>query len=204
MKYSVQVTSGGVEKEQKHYDSESGKGPTKIGEYSEQYRFRSGHCTTLQLLRVLHHLASERNCKQYTVAVLLNMEEAFDRVLHDGLIHKLLNTSLPPALTRVVTRVPQSSCLSSELYALYTDDVPTLRDYHEDWEDDVMLALYADDSAYFASSRRADLAAKRIQRLFDLLPEWLDKWGMAVNFSHTAAPLTGSQRIMPNQLRLSS
>ncbi|GBP22588.1 hypothetical protein EVAR_84828_1 [Eumeta japonica] len=27
-----------------------------------------------------------------------------------------------------------------------------------DWEEDVVLALYADDSAYFASSRRADLA----------------------------------------------
>ncbi|GBP30312.1 RNA-directed DNA polymerase from mobile element jockey [Eumeta japonica] len=71
-----------------------------------------------------------------------------------------------------------------------------------DWEDDVMLALYADDSAYFASSRRADLAAKRIQRVLDLLSEWLDKWRMAVNVSKTAALLTGSQRNMPDQLRL--
>ncbi|GBP20939.1 hypothetical protein EVAR_9508_1 [Eumeta japonica] len=65
-----------------------------------------------------------------------------------------------------------------------------------------MLALYADDSAYFASSRRADLAAKKIQRVLDLLPEWLDKWRMTVNVSKTAALLTGSQRNMPDQLRL--
>ncbi|GBP41041.1 RNA-directed DNA polymerase from mobile element jockey [Eumeta japonica] len=65
-----------------------------------------------------------------------------------------------------------------------------------------MLALYANDSAYFASSRRADLAAKRVQRVFDLLPEWLDKWKMAVNVSKTAALLTGSQRNMTDQLRL--
>ncbi|GBP16391.1 hypothetical protein EVAR_9972_1 [Eumeta japonica] len=65
-----------------------------------------------------------------------------------------------------------------------------------------MLALYADDSAYFASSRRADLAAKRIQHVFDLLPEWLDKWRMAVNVNKTAALLTGSQRNMPDKLRL--
>ncbi|GBP58158.1 RNA-directed DNA polymerase from mobile element jockey [Eumeta japonica] len=135
------------------------------------------------------------------------------------------DTSLPPALTRVVTSflqrrsfcvaiddvlsasrpiragVPQSICLSPKLYALYTDDIPLL-DHLEDWEDDVMLALYADDSAYFAPSRRADLAAKRNQRVCDLLAEWLDKWRMAVNVSKTAALLTGSQCIiMADQLR---
>ncbi|GBP72159.1 hypothetical protein EVAR_49750_1 [Eumeta japonica] len=66
-----------------------------------------------------------------------------------------------------------------------------------DWEDDVMLALYADDSTYFASSRRADLAAKRIQRVLDQLPEWLDKWRMAVNVSKTAALLTGAKETCP-------
>ncbi|GBP33482.1 hypothetical protein EVAR_23885_1 [Eumeta japonica] len=44
-----------------------------------------------------------------------------------------------------------------------------------------MLALNANDNAYFASSRRADLATKRIQLVFDLLLQWLDKWRMAVN-----------------------
>ncbi|GBP42181.1 RNA-directed DNA polymerase from mobile element jockey [Eumeta japonica] len=110
----------------------------------EQYGFREGHSTTLQLIRVLHYLASERNCERYTVAVLLDMEKAFDRVWHDGLIYKLMDTSLPPALTKVVANflqrrsfcvavddvlsaprpiragVPQSSCLSPELYAVTT------------------------------------------------------------------------------------
>ncbi|GBP70815.1 RNA-directed DNA polymerase from mobile element jockey [Eumeta japonica] len=151
----------------------------------EQYRFRSGHSTTLLLIRLLHHLASERNCEQYTVAVLLDMEKAFERVWHDGRIHKLLDTALPPALTRVIAsfvprrsfcvvvdnvlsvpcplraEVPQGNCLSPELYASYTDDISTLRGHLENWEDDMMLALYAVDCSYFASLRRADLAMKK-------------------------------------------
>ncbi|GBP33189.1 RNA-directed DNA polymerase from mobile element jockey [Eumeta japonica] len=108
---------------------------------------------------------------------------------------------VPSASRPIEAGVPQAAA-SPELYAVYTDDIPTLHGHLEDWEDDVMLALYADDSAYFASSRRADLAAKRIQRVLDRLPEWLDKWRMAVNVSKTAALLTGSQSNMPDQLRL--
>ncbi|GBP33915.1 Probable RNA-directed DNA polymerase from transposon X-element [Eumeta japonica] len=41
----------------------------------EQYGFRSGHSTALQLIRVLHYLASEKNCGRYTVAVLFDIEK---------------------------------------------------------------------------------------------------------------------------------
>ncbi|GBP11564.1 hypothetical protein EVAR_77711_1 [Eumeta japonica] len=47
-----------------------------------------------------------------------------------------------------------------------------------------MLVLYPDDSVYFASSPRADLAARKIQRVFDLLP-----MRMAVNVGKMAACL---------------
>ncbi|GBP04940.1 RNA-directed DNA polymerase from mobile element jockey [Eumeta japonica] len=83
-----------------------------------QYRFRSGHSTTLQLIRVLHHLASERYCERYMVAILLDMEKAFDTVWHDGLIHKLLDTSLPPARTRAV-----ASFLQRRSFCVAIDDV---------------------------------------------------------------------------------
>ncbi|GBP24353.1 RNA-directed DNA polymerase from mobile element jockey [Eumeta japonica] len=123
----------------------------------EHYGFHIGHSTTLQLIRVLQHLAFERNCERYTVVILLEIKKAFDRVWHEGLIHKLLDTSLPPALTRVVASFLQ--CCS---FCIAVDDVLSAPCPIPVEEDDIMLALYTDDSAYFASSRRADLAAKRI------------------------------------------
>ncbi|GBP86575.1 RNA-directed DNA polymerase from mobile element jockey [Eumeta japonica] len=63
-------------------------------------------------------------------------------------------------------------------------------------------SLFGAPRYWYESLRRADLAAKKIQRVLDLLPKWLDKWRMAVNVSKTAALLTGSQRNMPDQLRL--
>ncbi|GBP67644.1 RNA-directed DNA polymerase from mobile element jockey [Eumeta japonica] len=191
----------------------------------EQFGFRSGHSTTLQLARVLHHMAVEHNRGRRTVGVFLDIEKAFDRVWHSGLLYKLIENRIPPALVRTVASflkdrdfyvsvedatsdprpiragVPQGSCLSPCLYAVYTDDIPTLTDQLQHWED-VVLVLYADDSAYLASSRRADLAAAKLQRVLDLLPDWLDRWRVAVNVTKTAALLTGKQRAMPTKLRL--
>ncbi|KAA5549930.1 reverse transcriptase family protein, partial [Pseudomonas aeruginosa] len=155
----------------------------------EQFGFRSGHSTTLQLTRVLHHLADRRNSGQYTVAVLLDIEKAFDRVWHEGLVHKLRDAGLPHAHVRllgsylegrtffvavegarssvrpITAGVPQGSVLSPILYALYTNDIPTLEGHLRAWEEDVKLALFADDSAYFSSSPLPSAAIMRMQRL---------------------------------------
>ncbi|GBP37484.1 RNA-directed DNA polymerase from mobile element jockey [Eumeta japonica] len=187
----------------------------------EQFGFRSGHFTTLQLARVLQHMAAEHNRGYRTVGVFLDIEKAFNRVWHSGLLFKLIDNQIPPALVRTVAsflkyrdfyvtadphpisaRIPQGSCLSPCLYAVYTDDVPTLADQFQDWEEDVVLALYADDTADLASSRRVDLAAAKLQRVPNLLPDWLGRWRVAVNVTKTASLLTGQQRTMPPKLRL--
>ncbi|GBP03190.1 RNA-directed DNA polymerase from mobile element jockey [Eumeta japonica] len=63
------------------------------------------------------------------------------------------NATLDLRLIR--TGVLQGSCLSPCLYGAFTDDILTLTSQLQDWEENVMLALYADDSAYLTSSRRA-------------------------------------------------
>ncbi|GBP77446.1 hypothetical protein EVAR_50706_1 [Eumeta japonica] len=86
----------------------------------------------------------------------------------------LLSTKHYPPPHPIGARIPQGSCLSTRLYATYTDDISKLRNHLKDWEDDVMWALYDNDSVYFASSRRANLAARKIQQVFGWIGEgWL-------------------------------
>ncbi|GBP13804.1 Probable RNA-directed DNA polymerase from transposon X-element [Eumeta japonica] len=85
----------------------------------------------------------------------------------------------------------RGSCLSPSLFAAFTDDIPTLQSLLEEWEEH---DANAEDSANFASARRANLAAKKIQRFLDLLLEWLDRWMMYVG--ETAALVTSKQRNM--------
>ncbi|GBP16233.1 Probable RNA-directed DNA polymerase from transposon BS [Eumeta japonica] len=122
------------------------------------------------------------NCRRHTVTVFL------DIFLRDRSFSFFVEEALStPRSTRA--EVPQGSCLLPCLFAAFTDDISTLRHHLEEQEDDVMLALYADDSTYFASSCRADIAARKVQQVFELLLKWLDRWRTAVNVGKTATLL---------------
>ncbi|GBP61146.1 RNA-directed DNA polymerase from mobile element jockey [Eumeta japonica] len=154
-------------------------------------------------------MAAKHNQGCHTAEIFLDIEKAFDRVWHSGVLHKLLvNTQIPSALVRTVvsflggarffvavedvTSDPRPICagvlqgifLSPCLYAVFTDDISTHPDQLQDCEEDVMLTLYADDSAYLALFHGADLSVAKVQGM--LLPDWLDKWRVTVNVTKTA------------------
>lgn len=179
----------------------------------EQFGFRAEHSTTLQLTRVLAFMTEKANRGEYTVATMLDMEKAFDRVWHEGLLYKLSLTQTPRRIVYVIRSyltnrcfqvavedalsavrpiragVPQGSCLSPACYAIYTDDIPVV--------DDVKLGLFADDAAFYVHSMNAAHAAKKMQRQLDVIPDWLKKWRLAVNVSKTQALLTGQTQLPP-------
>ncbi|CAF4874636.1 unnamed protein product [Pieris macdunnoughi] len=179
----------------------------------EQFGFRGEHSTTLQLTKVLFTAATALNKKNAAAAVMLDMEKAFDRVWHDGLVLKLAESPLPRRIVAVLRAfltdrtffvatgeaasrprpitagVPQGSVLSPILYATYTDDVPC--------PEGCTLALYADDTAYVATSLKIKHAAVKLQRALDLLPEWLEKWRLAANPNKTQAIAFGQSKLPP-------
>lgn len=173
--------------------------PKTIPEY--QFGFKSGYNTTLQLSRLSHVIRSNFNQKQSTGMILLDMEKAFDTVWHNGLIHKLNETETPLYLTKIIKSylsdrfssvklnnelsksfhvsmgVPQGSVLGPYLFNLYISDIPV--------PPDCELALYADDTACFTSSRNLNVIQRRLQQALLEITKHYSKWKLKVNKSKT-------------------
>jgi len=169
----------------------------------EQFGFRRGHSTTLQLANVINSAAAAINQKRASTCVLLDVSKAFDRVWHPGLLYKLAHSPLPPTLfgllrsylegryfvvaigavvsTRrpVMAGVPQGSVLGPVLYDWYTNDMPVERN--------VQLALYADDAMFRATSANTRMSTVYMQRQMTALQPWLRKWRIKVNSSKSTA-----------------
>ncbi|CAG4957977.1 unnamed protein product [Colias eurytheme] len=180
---------------------------------AEQFGFREAHSTTLQVTRVLHHLSSALNKNERAVAVLLDIEKAFDRVWHEGLIYKILTaTQCPARLVRILhsflsnrsfhvsvssaisqdhavqAGVPQGSCLSPALYSAYTDDFPSPAQ-----PTNHIVALYADDVAFVTASIWTSNAVIKAQRWLDELPAYFERWRITANAKKTQAIVFGGR-----------
>ena len=184
----------------------------------EQFGFRSGHSTTLQVARILHFAATAINRKESAVAAFLDVASAFDRVWHPGLLWKILHAGMPHHLALVLAAflqgrtfrvrlegcisrshpiaagVPQGSTWSPALYSCYTDDIPV--------QQDATLALYADDIALISKSLNHIHAAVKLQRALDLLPNWLAEWRLTINVTKTQAISFGVHLKPPPPLSL--
>ncbi|GFS64069.1 probable RNA-directed DNA polymerase from transposon BS [Trichonephila clavipes] len=64
----------------------------------EQHGFRPRLSTTHQLLRVVEYIKDGIDRHQYTAAVFLDIQKAFDRVWHTDLLFKLITYKIPPPL----------------------------------------------------------------------------------------------------------
>ena len=66
----------------------------------EQSEFRNARSTQDQLFRLLQQIAQGLNRNHVTSTIFLDIEKAFDRVWHNGLMFKLAKLEAPPHLTR--------------------------------------------------------------------------------------------------------
>ncbi|GFW81460.1 probable RNA-directed DNA polymerase from transposon X-element [Trichonephila clavipes] len=64
----------------------------------EQHGFRPRLSTSHQLLRVVEFIKEGNNKDECTAAVFLDIQKAFDRVWHTGLLFKLITYKIPPTL----------------------------------------------------------------------------------------------------------
>lgn len=183
-----------------------------------QFGFKPQHTTTHQLTRLTEYINTNMNLSTPTAAVFLDVEKAFDKVWHAGLLYKLrinrvndniieiINSYLKDRKFRVkieddtstpktiAAGVPQGSILGPTLYNLFTQDIPR--------PTKAEIGLYADDTAIYYAHRNLTTLHKTLQKDLENTQNWFQKWRININVQKTQAVFFQHRRRprRPNQL----
>ena len=171
--------------------------------WDELFGFRTRHSTSLQLARLVERITRNFGEKRLTGAVFLDVAKAFDTVWIDGLLYKLTLLNFPSYIVHTIpyfrdrtfeasfqtatssrrgmkAGVAQGGLISPVLFSLYVNDMPSPSHHIE-------LALYADDTAVIATSRKPTLLVSYLESYFNDLQRWLSEWKIAIKVSKSTA-----------------
>lgn len=170
---------------------------------NHQFGCRVEHSTIQQVHRVTAEIKRTFEEKKYCSAVFLDVAQAFDKVWHEGLLHKIqkgfsnqiynvLRSYLTDRKFRVkhheaitdffpiLSGVPQGSVLGAFLYQLFTADLP------EPASRDVKMATFVDDTAILSTHVNFNTASRELQEHLNKVDQWLKKWQIKVNETKSA------------------
>ncbi|GFX64663.1 probable RNA-directed DNA polymerase from transposon X-element [Trichonephila clavipes] len=153
--------------------------------------------TCHQLLRVANKIIHGFNHSKTTGGLFLDVEKAFDRLWHNGLIYKMILLNYPDYIIhtladyldgrtfqikidatisrtgQIQAGCPQGSNLSPILYHIYTHDFPT--------SPVVEICLFADDAAIISQADRPQDVQENLQKYLTKLKKWLKLWRISIN-----------------------
>ena len=188
-----------------------------------QYGFRKKSSTLDQLLDVYDKMMSGLDQRKVTKLLFLDVSKAFDRVWHNGLLHKLeclgvnggvlefFRSYLGDRYQRVALRgvlsswlplragVPQGSILGPLLFLVYSNDLVD--------EISSMVKLFADDTILGVTKDSATECVLALQQDILKVSDWARRWKVSLNCLKTKcltvtrrtpeyAPLTMNGRLV--------
>lgn len=169
----------------------------------EQHGFREKLSTVTQLQRIKSHIQGGFNVRKSTGMILIDIEKAYERIWHNGLLFKLIVTKTPhyiikfihsylrnrtfqvnvnnnASTTKHITYgLPQCAVLSPTLYNVYIHDFPRTQD--------CKIAFFADDTAFFATSRLSRTIIKNLENAVKKFSKYYQKWKIKINEDKTQA-----------------
>ncbi|GFX78899.1 RNA-directed DNA polymerase from mobile element jockey [Trichonephila clavipes] len=181
----------------------------------EQHGFHPRLSPTHQLLRVVECIKEGNNRNQCTAAVFLDIQKAFDRVWHTGLLFKLITYKIPPQIILLLNSyisdrtfsvkinrtysqeksagIAQGSILDPVLFNLYVNDIIK--------STNTMLCMHADDTAILSRHKNLNTLIENLNEHLAHLEIWFSVWKITLNTSKTEAGFF-SQRIPPPEITL--
>lgn len=166
-----------------------------------QFGFRPGHSTTHPLFDLFKTIKTGFRNKKSTAVLSFDIEKAFDRTWHNGLIFKMIVKDFPKYLIKIIDSfikdrqfsvrvgdkistcapvpwgVPQGSVLSPSLYTFYISDIPMTTD--------ALIRLFADDSAVVAQDKNINIITRQITDTAEELLRYYHKWKIKINADKT-------------------
>lgn len=163
-----------------------------------QFGFKPGHSSVDALAYLHNEVTCNLRKKKCTIAVSLDIEKAFDRAYHLGIIFKLIKLRCDPFIIKMLNNyfkdrqflveinatrsnpgdifcgVPQGAILAPLLYSVLVYDFPHIFN-------DSKSMLYADDSLIYAHDSDPQLALRKVQIHLLLIDDFYKDWGININ-----------------------
>ena len=163
-----------------------------------QTGFRKGLSTTDQLIKLQNEITATMRKKGLTVAVFLDFEKAYDMIWKPGLLYKCNNLGINgkifnyikafisnrtfqvkinntySSIRTQVNGTPQGSVISALLFLIMINDLSPA-------SDDILLSLFADDSATYSSGKNVKKIYKSMQTTLNKISKWCDEWGFKLS-----------------------
>ena len=183
----------------------------------QQFGFLPGRSTLTQFLSVTDEWARAIDRGERVAAVFLDFYKAFDRVWHDGLLHKLGKCGLHPSALAwlqnhlsdrslsvrvcnatsnpitITAGVPQGSHLGPILFVVFINDLPSSVSSR--------TLLYADDALEYEIG--APPSTISLQRSIDHTTQWAACWHGKFSSCKTELLMVGRQTSADDQVTIS-
>lgn len=164
------------------------------------YGFRKNRSTQAAIAIITELIAIATAKRHQTNIILRDVSKAFDKVWHQGMIYKILQTEIhniykhilidylqdrqttinignytgPPI--PLLSGIPQGGCLSPTLYILYTSDIPEPAPYSDH-------IMFADDITQIVSypGKSTEIMARHTERAIENINQFENKWKIKTN-----------------------
>lgn len=164
-----------------------------------QYGFRKNRSINEPLTKLTADITNNLNMGRYTTALFMDIERAFDKLWHEGVLYKMVNSNIPLHLAKLImsfmtnrehfvrvnqtlslpftplSGIPQGTLLGPLIFNFFTADIPIPT------TNTITLSMYADDTAAWISGNHPPSSMKILQKYILKLQDWFQLWRMKPN-----------------------